>query len=109
MSSASWVDSPKQMADACDIIITCLPSPAFSATVMAADEGILAGLSAGKIWSEMSTTDATEVTRLGALVNHVALIRWIVRCRADAIGRHPEILTFLLDVTDWFLTKCCRF
>ena len=68
-TGASWADSPKQMAEACDIVITCLPSPAASAAVMEADDGILAGLSAGKIWAEMSTTDAAEVTRLGALVS----------------------------------------
>ena len=65
---ATWGDSPKAMAEACDIIITCLPSPAASAAVMEADDGILAGLGAGKIWAEMSTTDEAEVTRLGAKV-----------------------------------------
>ncbi len=65
---AAWGDSPKAMAEACDIIITCLPSPAASAAVMEADDGILAGLGAGKIWAEMSTTDEVEVTRLGAKV-----------------------------------------
>jgi 3-hydroxyisobutyrate dehydrogenase len=61
-------ESPKAMAEACDIVITCLPSPAISAAVMEAEDGILAGLAPGKIWAEMSTTDAGEVTRLGALV-----------------------------------------
>ena len=67
-AGAKWADSPKAMAEACEIIITCLPSPAASAAVMEADNGVLAGLSAGKIWVEMSTTDAAEVARLGALV-----------------------------------------
>ncbi|MDW3205888.1 MAG: NAD(P)-dependent oxidoreductase [Alphaproteobacteria bacterium] len=65
---AKWADSPKAMAEACDIVITCLPSPAASAAVMDAEDGILAGLSDGKIWAEMSTTDSAEVTRLGRLV-----------------------------------------
>jgi 3-hydroxyisobutyrate dehydrogenase len=65
---AKWADSPKEMAVACDIVITCLPSPAASAAVLEADDGIIAGLSAGKIWAEMSTTDEAEVKRLGALV-----------------------------------------
>ena len=65
---ASWADSPKQMAESVDMVITCLPSPAASAAVMEAEDGILAGLSAGKIWAEMSTTDEAEVLRLGALV-----------------------------------------
>ncbi|MGC6454659.1 MAG: NAD(P)-dependent oxidoreductase [Candidatus Puniceispirillaceae bacterium] len=65
---AGWGDSPRAMAESCDIVITCLPSPAASAAVMEAEDGILAGLGAGKIWAEMSTTDEAEVTRLGALV-----------------------------------------
>ncbi|MCP5084167.1 MAG: NAD(P)-dependent oxidoreductase [Alphaproteobacteria bacterium] len=65
---AHWADSPKEMAETCDLIITCLPSPAASAAVMEAVDGILAGLSAGKIWAEMSTTDEAEVKRLGEKV-----------------------------------------
>ena len=65
---AHWGESPRAMAENCDIVITCLPSPAASAAVMEADDGILAGLSDGKIWAEMSTTDEAEVTRLGAMV-----------------------------------------
>jgi len=65
---AAWADSPRQMAELVDVVITCLPSPAASAAVMEADDGVLAGLSAGKIWAEMSTTDRDEVRRLGALV-----------------------------------------
>ena len=65
---AKWADSPKEMAAHCDIIITCLPSPAISAAVMEAEDGILAGMRPGVIWAEMSTTDEAEVTRLGALV-----------------------------------------
>lgn len=62
---ATFANSPKEMAEACDIVITCLPSPAASAAVMEADDGILAGLTPGKIWAEMSTTDEAEVKRLG--------------------------------------------
>ena len=65
---AHWAESPKAMAEAVDMVITCLPSPAASAAVMEADDGILAGLRSGSIWAEMSTTDESEVRRLGALV-----------------------------------------
>ncbi len=68
---AKWGNSPKEMAENADILITCLPSPATSAEVMEADDGALQGLSTGKIWAEMSTTDETEVQRLGALVRAV--------------------------------------
>ena len=65
---AQWGESPKAIAEAADVIITCLPSPAACAEVMESQDGILAGISKGKIWAEMSTTDETEVKRLGALV-----------------------------------------
>jgi 3-hydroxyisobutyrate dehydrogenase len=62
---AKWADSPREMAQNVDVVITCLPSPAASAAVMEAEDGILAGLAPGKIWAEMSTTDKDEVLRLG--------------------------------------------
>ena len=65
---AAFAESPREMAEACDLVITCLPSPAASAAVMEDDDGLLAGLGPGKIWAEMSTTDEAEVKRLGAKV-----------------------------------------
>ncbi len=65
---ASWAKSPKALAEAVDMVITCLPSPAASAAVMEAEDGVLAGLRPGALWAEMSTTDADEVKRLGARV-----------------------------------------
>jgi 3-hydroxyisobutyrate dehydrogenase len=60
--------SPGALAQQTDVVITCLPSPAVSAEVMEAPDGVLAGLTPGKIWLEMSTTDAAEVRRLAARV-----------------------------------------
>jgi 3-hydroxyisobutyrate dehydrogenase len=60
--------SPKEMAEQVDVVITCLPSPAATAAVMEGPEGIVDGLAPGKVWLEMSTTDATEVRRLAPLV-----------------------------------------
>jgi 3-hydroxyisobutyrate dehydrogenase len=65
---AKWAGSPAEMAAACDLIITCLPSPAASAAVMEGPGGVLSGFAPGKIWAEMSTTDASEVKRLAAKV-----------------------------------------
>ncbi len=65
---ATWGESPRAMAASCDVVITCLPSPAASAAVLEAHDGLLGALGPGKVWAEMSTTDETEVRRLGALV-----------------------------------------
>ena len=60
--------SPRALAESVEIVITCLPSPAVSAAVLEAPDGVLAGLSPGKTWLEMSTTDAAEARRLAARV-----------------------------------------
>lgn len=65
---AKAADSPAELAASVDVVITCLPSPAASATVMEADDGVLGGLRPGSVWMEMSTTDASEIRRLGELV-----------------------------------------
>jgi 3-hydroxyisobutyrate dehydrogenase len=70
-AGAKWADSPAELAAAVDLVITCLPSPAASAAVMEADDGILTTLGPGKIWAEMSTTDEAEVQRLGEKVRAV--------------------------------------
>ena len=58
----------KELAEQTDLIITCLPSPEVCAKVMESSEGVINGLSKNKIWLEMSTTDESEVKRLGKLV-----------------------------------------
>lgn len=65
---ANWADSPKALAEAVDVVITCLPSPAAVSQVMEAEDGVIAGLESNMIWLEMSTTDEAEVKRIGALV-----------------------------------------
>jgi 3-hydroxyisobutyrate dehydrogenase len=57
--------SPADMMRACDVVITCLPSPAACSAVV---EEMLPEVAPGKVWMEMSTTDADEMVRLGAEV-----------------------------------------
>ena len=57
--------NPQNTMQACDVIITCLPSPSASNEVM---QQMIDFVTPGKVWIEMSTTDEAEVRRLGALV-----------------------------------------
>ena len=61
-------NSAKKLTEQVDLVITCLPSPQICAEVMEGEEGILNGLSENKIWLEMSTTDESEVKRIGKKV-----------------------------------------
>lgn len=57
--------NPAALMQSCDVVITCLPSPAASAAVLAQ---MMPHVGPGKIWLEMSTTDAEEVKRIAAEV-----------------------------------------
>ena len=61
-------NSAKELTKKVDLIITCLPSPKICSDVMEGENGILEGMMPNKIWLEMSTTDESEVKRLGSLV-----------------------------------------
>jgi 3-hydroxyisobutyrate dehydrogenase len=60
--------SPRALGKAVDLIVTCLPSPAASSAVAEGEDGFLQVMRPGQIWLEMSTTDYSEIIRLGALV-----------------------------------------
>jgi 3-hydroxyisobutyrate dehydrogenase len=62
---AKAADSPASLMEACDAVITCLPSPQACAAVV---ETMLPHVDDTKIWMEMSTTEVSEVKRLAALV-----------------------------------------
>ena len=79
---AKWAQSPKDLAARVDAVITCLPSPAASATVLTADDGVLNGLRAGGTWIEMSTTDQHEIERICGL----AAARGIATLEAPVTG-----------------------
>jgi 3-hydroxyisobutyrate dehydrogenase len=67
-AGAHRAESGRALAEACDVVITCLPSPKVSAAVLEEPDGVIEGLGPGKVWLEMSTTEQADVQRLGALV-----------------------------------------
>ncbi len=67
-AGATWAESAAALTEVVDTVITCLPSPAASASVMEAPDGVLSAMRRGMVWAEMSTTDQAEVQRLGELV-----------------------------------------
>jgi 3-hydroxyisobutyrate dehydrogenase len=62
---AMAANSPATLMETCDAVITCLPSPQACAAVV---EAMLPYVDETKIWMEMSTTVASDVKRLAALV-----------------------------------------
>ena len=63
---ARFAPTLKSAADGADVVITCLPSPAATETVLTSDDGILVNLSRGAAWVEMSTNDPEAIRALAA-------------------------------------------
>jgi len=74
IKGAKVAKTNKELAEKVDLVITCLPSPKVCAEVMEAEDGIINGLSKNKIWLEMSTTDESEIKRLGKLVKEKSAV-----------------------------------
>jgi len=67
-AGARWADSPRAVAEAADVVFTSLPEPR-DVEAVALDEktGLLAGLTAGKAFFDLSTNSPTVVRRLHAV------------------------------------------
>jgi 3-hydroxyisobutyrate dehydrogenase-like beta-hydroxyacid dehydrogenase len=50
-----WEDTPRGVAEAADVVFTSLPNDDVLQAVASGPEGILAGMSTGKIWVDVST------------------------------------------------------
>ena len=66
-SGATVAGSPRAVAEAASVVFTCLPSPAAVNAVVSGPDGVLAGLSAGSTWIDMSTNAGDETIRLATL------------------------------------------
>src|SRR5215211_6678015 len=53
--NATAAGSPREVAEACDIVITMLPDSQDVAAVVAGEDGILEGISEGELLVDMST------------------------------------------------------
>jgi 3-hydroxyisobutyrate dehydrogenase len=50
-----WLDTPREIAEAADVVLTSLPSDDVVESVASGADGVLAGLGAGKLWVDLST------------------------------------------------------
>jgi len=64
---ATWADSPKQVAQQCEVIFTSLPGPKQIDEVALGDNGILAGAAEGTIHVDLSSNSLSAVKRLAVL------------------------------------------
>ncbi|HEX5326416.1 MAG TPA: NAD(P)-dependent oxidoreductase [Acetobacteraceae bacterium] len=63
---AVWADSPRAVAEACDVVFTSLPTPADVQAVGVGESGLEQGFLRGAAWFDLSTNDVTVVRALHA-------------------------------------------
>jgi 4-hydroxybutyrate dehydrogenase / sulfolactaldehyde 3-reductase len=63
-AGAEWADSPKAVAEACRVVITCLPTPQIVEDVVYRADGLRSGWRAGDIYIDMSTNSPSLVRRI---------------------------------------------
>ena len=65
-AGAVWASTPRQVAEACEVVLTSLPGPPEMEAVALGEHGLLAGLTAGKAYFDLSTNSPTVVRRVHA-------------------------------------------
>ncbi len=61
-AGAAWAESPRAVAEACDLVFTSLPTPADVQKVGTGENGLIEGFRQGAAWFDLST-NAVDVVR----------------------------------------------
>ena len=68
-AGASWAESPKALAEQCDVILTSLPGPPeVQAVVLDPNEGLIAGMKSGAMLFDLSTNSPKVVREIHAIL-----------------------------------------
>lgn len=65
-AGATWADSPKAVAEQCDVVFTSLPTPADVRRVGTGEGGLIEGFRKGSAWFDLSTNAVDVVRELAA-------------------------------------------
>jgi 3-hydroxyisobutyrate dehydrogenase len=63
-AGAQWADTPRDVAAAAEVVFTSLPGPADVEAVALGEEGLLSGLTAGKVYFDLTTNSPTVIRRI---------------------------------------------
>jgi 3-hydroxyisobutyrate dehydrogenase len=66
-AGAVWADTPRKVAEAAEVVFTSLPGPPEMEAVALGDEGLLAGMRAGRAYFDLTTNSPTVVRRVHAV------------------------------------------
>jgi 3-hydroxyisobutyrate dehydrogenase-like beta-hydroxyacid dehydrogenase len=65
-AGAGWADTPKALAETCELVFTSLPTPADVEAVGFGENGLAAGFKKGSAWFDLTTNAVDVVRSIGA-------------------------------------------
>jgi len=65
-AGAGWAESPRELANAADVIFSSLPEPSDVEAVALGPDGLVAGIKPGAAWFDLSTNSPSVVKKLNA-------------------------------------------
>ena len=63
-AGAVWADSPREVAEGADVVFTSLPGPVEVEAVALGEDGLMEGLSPGKVYFDLSTNSPTVIRKI---------------------------------------------
>jgi 3-hydroxyisobutyrate dehydrogenase-like beta-hydroxyacid dehydrogenase len=90
----NWRGTPREVADAADVVFTSVPDDDVLETVASGSDGILAGLSARKIWVDVSTVSPRLSSELAERVR----VQGATMLDAPVSGSVPQVQSGTLTI-----------
>ncbi len=66
-AGAVWADTPRQVAEATEVVLTSLPGPPEMESVALGENGLLSGMAKGKVYFDLTTNSPAVVRRVHAI------------------------------------------
>ena len=63
-AGATWADSPREVAERSEVVFTSLPGPTEIDAVAMGEEGLMQGMSAGKVYFDLSTNSPASIRHI---------------------------------------------
>jgi 3-hydroxyisobutyrate dehydrogenase-like beta-hydroxyacid dehydrogenase len=89
-----WRDTPREVAEAVDIVLTSLPDDAALEAVASGPDGLLAGLAPGKTWVDLSTVSPRASRAVAERVRN----RGAIMLDAPVSGSVPQVRAGTLTI-----------
>ena len=68
-AGATWADTPRQVAEASDVVFTSLPGPVDIEAVVLGEDGLRSGLAKGSVYIDLSTSSPALIRRIDQVLS----------------------------------------